>query len=104
MLVSTSVSNWGAYGVAAMLAYMLEDPFVLQDAETERRMLEAMAQAGAVEASYALSIPWVDGTSPEVQQAVVTMMHGVVGNALRRKPTKMHEAFSDYAASIRKAG
>lgn len=102
VLVSSSVSNWGAYGVAAMLAYMLEDPFVLQDADTERRMVEAMAQAGAVEATYALSIPWVDGTSLEVQEAVVTMMHGVVGNALRRKPTKMHEAFSDYAASKKK--
>jgi hypothetical protein len=99
VLVSTSVSNWGAYGVAAVLAYMLEDPFILQNADTERRMVEAMAQAGAVEATYALSIPWVDGTSPEVQQAVVTMMHGVVANALRRKPTKMHEAFADYAAS-----
>jgi hypothetical protein len=101
VLVSASVSNWGAYGVSAVLAYMLEDPFVLQDADTERRMVEAMAQAGAVEATYALSIPWVDGTSPEVQDALVTMMHGVVGNALRRKPTKMHEAFSDYAASQR---
>ena len=99
VLVSASVSNWGAYGVSAMLAYMLEDPFVLQDADTERRMVEVMAQAGAVEAMYALSIPWVDGTSLEVQQAVITMMHGVVANALRRMPTKMHEAFSDYAAS-----
>jgi hypothetical protein len=99
VLISTSVSNWGAYGVSAMLAYMLEDPFILQDAETERRMVEAMAQAGAVEAMTALSIPEVDGTSLEVQQAVITMMHGVVGNALRRKPTKMHEAFSDYSAS-----
>jgi len=102
VLVSTSVSNWGAYGVSALLAYMLEDPFILQDADTERRMLEAMAQAGAVEAMSALSIPHVDGTSLEVQLAVITMMHGVVENALRRKPTKMHEAFSDYAAS--KAG
>jgi hypothetical protein len=103
VLISASVSNWGAYGVSAMLAYMLEDPFIFQDAATERRMLDAMVNAGAVEAIYALSIPWVDGTSPEVQEAVVTMMHGVIGNALRRKRTKMHEAFSDYAASIKSA-
>ncbi len=101
VLISTSVSNWGAYGVSAMLAYMLEDPFILQDADTERRMVEVMAQAGAVEATYALSIPWVDGTSLEVQQAVVTMMHGVVANALRRKPVRMHEAIGDYGASRR---
>ena len=82
-----------------MVAYMLEDPFILQDADTERRMVEVMAQAGAVEATYALSIPWVDGTSLEVQQAVITMMHGVVANALRRKPVRMHEALGDYGAS-----
>jgi hypothetical protein len=99
VLVSASVSNWGAYGISAMLAYMLEDPSILQDADTEKRMVEVMAQAGAVEAMSALSIPEVDGTSLPVQQAVITMMHGVVANALRRKPTKMHEAFSDYAAS-----
>jgi hypothetical protein len=101
VLISAAVSNWGAYGVSGVLAYMLEDPLILQDPDTERRMVEVMAQAGAVEATYALSIPWVDGTSLEVQEAVVTMMHGVVGNALRRKPTKMHEAFSDYAAGSR---
>jgi hypothetical protein len=103
VLVSASVSNWGAYGISAMLAYMLEDPSILQDADTERRMVEVMAQAGAVEAMSALSIPEVDGTSLPVQQAVITMMHGVVANALRRKPTKMHEAFSDYAASKKEA-
>jgi hypothetical protein len=101
VLVSASVSNWGAYGISAMLAYMLEDPAILQDADTEKRMVEVMAQAGAVEAMSALSIPEVDGTSLEVQQAVITMMHGVVANALRRKPTKMHEAFADYAASLK---
>jgi len=60
-------------------------------------MVEAMVAAGAVEASSAASIPWVDGTSPAVQQAVVTMMHGVVDNALRRKSVGMHEALADYA-------
>jgi len=97
VLISAAVSNWGAYGISACLAYMLEDPNILQDADTERRMVEAMVAAGAVEASSAASIPWVDGTSPAVQQAVVTMMHGVVDNALRRKSVGMHEALADYA-------
>jgi len=97
VLISAAVSNWGAYGISACLAYMLEDPDILHDADTERRMVEAMVTAGAVEASSAASIPWVDGTSPAVQQAVVTMMHGVVDNALRRKPVGMHEALTYYA-------
>jgi hypothetical protein len=85
VLVSAAISNWGAYGVSACLAYMLEDPFVLQDPETERRMLNAMVAAGAVEALSAATIPWVDGTSPECQQAVVTMLQEIVRNALRRR-------------------
>ena len=27
--------------------------------------------------------PWVDGTSPETQEAVVTMLHMLVENALK---------------------
>lgn len=96
VLISAAVSNWGAYGVSACLAYMLEDPFILQDADTERRMVEAMVAAGAVESMSAATIPWVDGTSPAVQQAIVTMLHEIVANALRRKPTKMHQVLAEY--------
>lgn len=84
VLVTAAISNWGAYGVSACLAYMFEDPFILQDPETERRMLNAMVAAGAVEALSAATIPWVDGTSPESQQAVVTILQEIVRNALRR--------------------
>lgn len=96
VLISAAVSNWGAYGVSACLAHMLEDPFILQDADTERRMGEAMVMAGAVDVSGA-SLPWVDGTSPAVQQAVVTMLHGIVGNALRRKSFALHKTIKNYA-------
>jgi hypothetical protein len=82
VLVSAAVSNWGAYGVSAMLAYMLEDPFILQDADTERRMVEAMVAKGAVAAGLGASIPWVDGTSPAIQQAIVTILQEIVHNGL----------------------
>lgn len=84
VLVSAAVSAWGAYGVSACMAYMLRDPFILQDADTERMMGEAMAAAGAVAAMFAATIPWIDGTRPAVQQAIVTMLQEIVGNALRR--------------------
>jgi hypothetical protein len=82
VLVSAAVSNWGAYGVSAMLAYMLEDPFILQDADTERRMVEAMVAKGAVAAGLGASVPWVDGTSPAIQQAIVTILQEIVRNGL----------------------
>jgi hypothetical protein len=83
VLISAAVSNWGAYGVAAVLAYVLQDPVVLQDADTERRMVEAMVQEGAVAAGMHASVPWVDGTSPAVQQAIVTILQEIVHNGLR---------------------
>ena len=86
VLVSTAISNWGAYGVSAMLAYMLNNPFILQDADTERRMVEAMAMAGAVAAGIGTggTLPWVDGTSPAMQEAVVTILQEIVTNGIRR--------------------
>jgi hypothetical protein len=83
VLVSAAVSNWGAYGVSAVLAYLLADPFVLQDADTERRMVEAMVAKGAAAAGMHASVPWVDGTSPGVQQAIVTILQEIVQNGLR---------------------
>ena len=82
VLVSAAVSNWGAYGVSAMVAYMLEDPLILQDADTERRMVEAMVAKGAVAAGLGASVPWVDGTSPAIQQAIVTILQEIVCNGL----------------------
>jgi hypothetical protein len=85
VLVPAAVSNWGAYGISACLAYMLADPFVLQDPDTERRMVEAVANAGAGEWVSSASLPAVDGTSLKAQQGIVTLLHEIVGNALRRK-------------------
>jgi hypothetical protein len=93
VLVSAAVSNWGAYGVSAMLAFMLEDPFILQDADTERRMVEAMVSKGAVAAGLGASLPWVDGTSPAVQQSIVTILQEIVHNGLSNC------AFGDLPAS-----
>jgi hypothetical protein len=47
----------------------------------ERRMGLDCAYAGA-EGEAGMKQPWVDGTSPETQQAVVAMLHMLVENAL----------------------
>ncbi len=85
VLVSASISNWGAYGISAMLAYMKGNPLILQDPDTELRMLEAAVAAGAVAAGSLATIPMVDYTSPEAQKAVVTLLREIVSNALRRQ-------------------
>lgn len=82
VLVMASVSNWGAYGVAAALAGLTENLEVLHDQETELRMLERCVAAGAMDGAYARLIPYVDGTSAGVQTSVITMLHEIVKNGL----------------------
>jgi D-glutamate cyclase len=83
VLAIGTTSNWAAYGVSACLAFLLEDPSLLQDAATERRVIEQCALGGATDGMSGMAIPWVDGTSLEVQQAVVTMLGMIVANGLR---------------------
>ena len=82
VLVAAAVSNWGAYGVVAMLAYLLARPDLLQDEEMESRMLQAAVAAGASDGVHAAPLMAVDGTSWRVQQALVTMLREIVTNGL----------------------
>lgn len=81
VLVHAAISNWGAYGVSACLAYMKGNVDLLQTAEQEREMLVASVEAGA-EGGPGHKQPWVDNTDCETQQAVVTMLRMIVSNAL----------------------
>ncbi|HHX26897.1 MAG TPA: DUF4392 domain-containing protein [Firmicutes bacterium] len=86
VLVATAVSNWGAYGISAMLALMLENRRVLQDTETEYRMLDACIRAGAMDGLYTSQVMYVDGTSSAVQAALITILHHIVDNGLSQQP------------------
>ena len=81
-LVFASISNWGAYAVAAALAGLLDRADVLHDTETEQRMLAASLTAGAMDGAYARLVPYVDGTSAAVQTSIITMLHQIVANGL----------------------
>jgi len=83
-LVIANTSNWGAYGTVACLALLLRDPSLLPAPREERRVIEQCAQYGAGDGMFGLPIPWVDGTSTEVQEAMLTMLHMIVANGLRQ--------------------
>lgn len=78
VLVSTSVSNWGAYGIAAMLALLMDDPLIQHDEETEYRMEEACARHGCIDGLYLKPILSVDGISVKGNQAIVTLMREII--------------------------
>ncbi len=86
VLVAAAISNWGAYGVSAMLAYMLKKPRVIHDVDTEYRMLDASVRAGAMDGLYTDLSMYVDGTSADTQKALITMLREIVTNALSEQP------------------
>jgi hypothetical protein len=83
VLVSAAVSNWGAYGVAAMLAALVRNPDALHGVDAERRMLIDCVKAGGMDGAVAKMVPLVDGTSPEVQTGLLTILHEIVRNGLK---------------------
>ncbi len=88
VLVVANVSNWGCYGICAMLAAMLHRPELLHDAETERRLIERCAAAGAFDGSLTQPLPSVDGLPLEVHMAVITQLHAMVAGELRNLERK----------------
>jgi len=78
-----SISNWGAYAVSAMLGYLLKKPDILQDEDTERRMLEASITVGAVDGIAMWPTMGVDGTGIRGQQGIINLLHAIVENGLR---------------------
>jgi len=83
IIYPAAVSNWGAYGVTAMVAYLLGNADILQDTLVERRMLEACANAGGVDGVYGRARMSVDGIEYFTGEAMLTMLHGVIRSALK---------------------
>lgn len=81
-LVASGASNWGAYGVEAMLAMLTETPEAMHSADDERRMLEQHSAAGSIDAVSQLSKPTVDGTSKDANLGIVSVLNEIVNNRL----------------------
>lgn len=80
--VAAGVSNWGAYGIAACLAALLERPDLLHDAETERFMLQESVRTGAADGAGTHTLS-VDGLPLQVQIAILELMRAVVVHGLK---------------------
>jgi hypothetical protein len=73
-----AISNWGAYGICAVLAAMLEDFKVLHDADTERRMVEQASFAGLCDGLTVKPSFSVDGISLNGHVAMNILLHDLV--------------------------
>lgn len=79
-VVTASVSNWGAYALSALLlkrGNMIER---FQTPDELRRVLQAAADAGAVDGVSRERVPTVDGFSTDVHAAIVQLYrHAATG-------------------------
>lgn len=80
-LVVAAVSNWGAYGVEACLAFLADRPEAMHDATLETLTLQAAADAGLMDGITGHVEPSADGLRAEIHAAVVSLLGSLVGSA-----------------------
>lgn len=78
VVVSASVSNWGAYAIAAALAAILNRPDALYSATFDRRLLQGCVDAGARDGATARQEAAVDGIDGKGQAAFLDMLRSIV--------------------------
>ncbi len=72
LLVAT-VSNWGAYALAAYVAHAVDQPYAAHSAARERRLLEGCARAGYMHLD-GLHVAAADGLPSELHEAFVRLL------------------------------
>ncbi|GAB7542761.1 glutamate cyclase domain-containing protein [Cupriavidus sp. PET2-C1] len=78
VVVSASVSNWGAYAVAAALASALEMPDLIHTPELEKELITATVESGARDGATSLAEDAVDGIDWKGHAAFVGILNSIV--------------------------
>ncbi len=87
LAVPAVVSNWGAYGIAACLAALVEDAKVLHTPELERELLWTAVRAGAVDGMTGRAMPAADGIGLDVNASVVALLGEIYRAQSARNPS-----------------
>ncbi len=82
VLITASVSNWGAYAINAGLAVAMGRPDLLHSADDEIRLIRAAVAAGARDGATSRPDEAVDGISKEGNAAIASLMQDIVRCAL----------------------
>jgi D-glutamate cyclase len=78
IVVSASVSNWGAYGIAAALAAISRDVDVLHTPQLEHTLIKATVEAGARDGATSKAEVAVDGINWEGHTSFVELLRSIV--------------------------
>ncbi|MDR1734336.1 MAG: DUF4392 domain-containing protein [Oscillospiraceae bacterium] len=85
-IITATVSDWGATGLMAALAFLCEDLEVIHDAALQAKAMETACQAGMID-MYGEKIPAIDGFGLDITCSVVTLMRECVREALKLRKT-----------------
>jgi hypothetical protein len=83
VLIPAMMSNWGAYGVEAALAFLLKKPELVHSPAMERDIVTKCLEAGGLEAMYCSTRFAVDGCDGESSMAIVQLLGDMVRLNLR---------------------
>lgn len=74
-------SNWGAYAVEAALAFMLDKPALLHDADLERNVLRECGRAGGISSTEGYSGSTVDRVPEAIHVKIVELLQYMIAAA-----------------------
>lgn len=83
ILVVAAISNWGAYGVEASIALLLNKFNILHDVKMEKHMLDMCVRAGGLDGLYARPIRYVDGVPSSTNSSFLRMLQTIVSNSMK---------------------
>lgn len=89
IVVSASVSNWGAHAVAAALAVLRQDVDLLHTPELERELIAATVAAGARDGATFTSDLLVDGIDWKGHASYVGLLNSIVSSSLPCQPASL---------------
>ena len=85
-IITATVSDWGCDGMIAALAFLKEDPDILQSGELEREAVVTASRSGMID-MYGWLIPSIDGCGLEMNVLIVNLMRECITRALSLKET-----------------
>jgi hypothetical protein len=98
--VLASVSDWGAYAIAACLAYLKRDPTVLVAGDVYHRICLDAVRSGAIDGPTRYATPSVDGIDHAFNAALLEVMRGAVrypGTSTRHSAIRLFRAARAHA-------
>lgn len=76
-LITAGVSNWGGYGLMACLSYLVGQP-LLHDPQDEKRLLQVVLDAGAVDGKTNMKVMSVDGLPIKKHMEIIDQLHKTI--------------------------